>query len=428
MSLLIKNALILTPDTEIKSGYIGIDGDTIDYISAAAPEKRYDREKDMAGKLIMPGLINAHTHAAMTLLRGVGSDKSLQDWLFGSVVPIEDKLTPEDIRVGSELAIMEMLAGGVTSFSDMYFSPMETVKAVLSSGMKANINRPVQSFDPEERGEDSYRVREAIELYEAANGLGGGRVLIDFCVHAEYTCNERVTRYLSDIVRARGGNLHIHLSETKKEQLDCIDKYGKTPAMWFNDLGAFDSGAFAAHCVWLDDRDFDIFREKGVKAVHNPTSNMKLGSGFTPVQRMLDEGITVALGTDGTASNNNLDMFEEMPLASVIHNGFSGDPTIMKPADVIKMATVNGARVQRRDDTGELAVGKKADMIAIDLDRPHLTPNLDTRALVCYSAHSSDVVMTMVNGNILYENGEFLTIDRERVMHETRKTVERLYN
>ena len=221
--------------------------------------------------------------------------------------------------------------------------------------------------------------------------------------------------------------MHIHLSETRKEHQECIYKYGKTPARWFYDLGAFDSRAFAAHCVWVTEEDMELLREKDVCVVHNPTSNMKLGSGFAPIQRMLDKGITVGLGTDGAASNNNLNLLEELHLASVLHNGYSGDPTIMKPADVLRMATVSGAKIQGRSDTGELKVGKKADIAAIDLDAPHLKPNLDPLALVCYSAQGADVYMTMCDGRILYENGEFLTLDKERIYADVDSAVKLLY-
>jgi 5-methylthioadenosine/S-adenosylhomocysteine deaminase len=206
-----------------------------------------------------------------------------------------------------------------------------------------------------------------------------------------------------------------------------VEKYGKTPARWFYDLGTFDSPTFAAHCVWVTEEDMALMLEKGVSPVHNPTSNMKLGSGFAPVQRMLDLGLNVALGTDGAASNNNLNMLEELHLAAVLHNGYHRDPTILKPAQLLAMATRNGARLQGREDTGELAVGKKADIIALDLTKPHLYPNLDPLALTVYSAQGGDVAMTMVDGKVLYENGEFLTLDRERILHDAKAAVKRLY-
>lgn len=431
MKTLFQNAYILTREAgrlkTLKKAYLGIEKDKIIYVSEKAPEEPYDVIRDMQGKVMMPGIYNCHTHAPMVLLRGVGSDLALQDWLFGSVVPVEDKLGEAEIEAGSYLALMEMIAGGTVSFSDMYFQPHKTVEAVSKAGVRANINRPVQAFDPNERPEDNIRIKDALRLYDTYNGYADGRVLIDFSIHAEYTCNEKVTRYFSDLCKERNGNMHVHLSETVKEHKECKEKYGKTPARWFYDLGAFDSKAFAAHCVTLEEEDISLLKEKNVSIVHNPTSNMKLGSGFAPVQKFLDRGLNVALGTDGAASNNNLNMFEEMHLAGIIHNGFCQDATIMKADTVINMATLNGARLQGRENCGEIKVGYKADFIAIDIDKPHLTPCLDIPALIVYSAQASDVCLTVCDGNILYENGEFKTIDAEKVYFEVKKTIEKLY-
>lgn len=411
----------------IRGGCLGVNGSVIDYIGKAEPVDRYDLYWDMSGRLLMPGLVNAHTHTPMTLLRGVGSGLALQQWLFDTVFPIEDRLTPELIRTGTELAMLEMIASGTTSFSDMYMEPRETVEAALEAGLRANICRPVQCFDSSERPEDNFRVKESLKLFDQYDGAGEGRIKVDFCVHAEYTCTADVVRYYAGLVRERRGNMHIHLSETKKEHDECAARYGATPARWFADLGAFDSRAFAAHCVWVTEDDIKLMGERGISAVHCPTSNMKLGSGFAPVRKMMDMGVNVALGTDGAASNNNLNMMEELHLASVIHMGRTGDPTLIKPEEVIRMATVNGARLQGREDTGELAVGKKADIIALDITRPHNVPNLDPLALIAYCAQGADVVMTMVDGKLLYDNGRFLTLDAQRICLDALRAVETLY-
>lgn len=430
MKILFKNADILVKENNFKvisNAYLAVDGDKISYVGTEKPMGEFDEIKDMNGKILMPGLINCHNHCPMVLLRGIGSDLPLQQWLFDTVFPIEDKLTAEEIEAGSELALLEMISGGTVSFSDMYFEPETTIRAVAESGMKANITRPVQSFDPNETPEQSYRMKEAIELYDRYNNTFDGRVLIDFCIHAEYTCTETIARAFIEKVNERNGNLHIHLSETKKEHEECIQRYGKTPAEWFDSLGGFDSSAFAAHCVWLSESDMELFRRKGVSVVHNPTSNMKLASGFAPIQRMLDMGINVALGTDGASSNNNLDMFEEMHIASIIHNGYILDATVMNADTVLNMATANGARVQRRENCGELKVGNKADIIAVSLDSPHMVPALDKKALLTYSAQSSDVTMTMVDGKVLYENGEYKTLDKEKIYFDINRAVEKLY-
>lgn len=430
MKILFKNAdILLKKDsfTVLENSFLAVENDRIGYIGSEKPEGDFDEIKDMSGKLLMPGLINCHNHSPMVLLRGVGSDLPLQQWLFDTVFPIEDRLTADDIKAGSELALLEMISGGTVSFSDMYFEPETTIRAVAESGMKANITRPVQSFDPNETPDQSYRMKEAIGLYDKYNNSFDGRVLVDFCIHAEYTCTETIARAFIEKVNERNGNLHVHLSETKKEHDECVEKYGKTPAEWFDSLGGFDSSAFAAHCVWLTDSDMELFRRKNVSVVHNPTSNMKLASGFAPIQKMLDMGINVALGTDGASSNNNLDMLEEMHIASIIHNGYSLDATVMNADTVIKMATASGDEVQRRENCGEIKVGNKADIIAVSLDAPHMVPALDKKALITYSAQSSDVAMTMVDGKILYENGEYKTLDKERIYYDINRAVEKLY-
>ncbi len=431
MKLLLKHCDILVSQETglrcLEKAYLGIDGDTIDYIGTDMPQAAYDREKDMTGRLLLPGLINCHGHSPMVLLRGVGSDLTLQEWLFGKIMPIEDKLTAEDIKTGNQLALLEMISTGTTSYSDMYFEPQTAVENALACGIKANISRPVQCFSKDETYAENFRAKESIQLFRDYHGAGDGRVRIDFSVHAEYTCFEHIVGPYSADCKALGGRMHIHLSETKKEHDECVAKYGKTPAKWFYDLGTFDSPTAAAHCVFVTEEDMALMLEKGVSPIHNPTSNMKLGSGFAPIQRMLELGLNVTLGTDGAASNNNLNMMEELHLAAVLHNGFHRDPTILKPAELLAMATRSGAKLQGREDTGELAVGKKADIIALDLTKPHLYPNLDPLALTVYSAQGSDVAMTMVDGAILYENGEFLTLDADKILYEAKAAVKRLY-
>lgn len=431
MKILFKNCDIITRENDLftvkKDSFLAVDGDTISYIGDNRPEGSFDEEKDMSRHILAPGLINCHNHSPMTLLRGVGSDLPLQKWLFDVVFPIEDRLTAQQVKVGSELAILEMLSTGTTSFSDMYQDARGTIEAAIESGIKANIHRPVLAFDPEESYENNVRAKESLALINEFGSAANGRVRAQFCIHAEYTDNEKIVRAYSEDCLRYGGMMHIHLSETKSEHDECIKKYGRTPAEWFESLGTFDSPTSAAHCVWVTPGDMDIFREKGVTVVHNPTSNMKLGSGFAPIPEMLERGINVTLGTDGTASNNNLNMFEEMHIASLIHNGIRNDPTIMNPQQVLKMATVNGAVQQGRPDTGSLEVGKKADIIAVSLDRPHMYPAFDDINMLVYSAQGSDVTMTMVDGKILYENGEFKTIDAERVMFDAKRAVSELY-
>ncbi len=430
MSILFKHVDILsTNDGQfeyLKCAYLGVDGKVIDYIGTEAPAKEYSQVKEMSGKMLIPGLINCHGHSAMTLLRGVGSDLSLQQWLE-VMWPIEDRMRNEDFKSGMNMAILEMLAGGTTSFCDMYMKPDYTQACIEESGIKANLTR-VMMGGSTDTDYLSYPNRlEALQFVRAYDGAFDGRLHADWSIHAEYTIDPQIARRWAEETTALGGRFHVHISETQREHEECIARYGMTPTAWMEETGFFKIPTYAAHCVWCTEEDLQILSSHQVSVVHNPSSNMKLGSGFAPIPRMLELGINVALGTDGAASNNNLNMFEEMHLAAIIHNGYVNDPVAMKAESVVKMATIHGANVQQRSDTGSLEVGKRADIVAIDLDKPHLMPNLNPLALLVYSAQASDVVMTMVDGKILYEGGEYLTVDKERIMREFALSLRYLY-
>ena len=434
MRRLLANAGILAWEDggfrHIPRGFLGIDGDTIDYVGTRRPDAAYDEEKDMSGRLLIPGLVNSHCHAAMTLLRGVGADLPLDRWLFEAIFPVEGRMTGEDVDAGNALAMMEMLAGGITSFSDMYFFPRRLAALNERVGMKINLTGYVQAFDPDQPPDQNPRIEESIRLFDDLHGTQDGRLRVDFGIHAEYTVTEPVARRYAERIlpyRERGAALQLHLSETEKEHRECVARHGVTPAAWFERIGAFELPAAAAHCVWCTDADLDILREKGVSVAHNPGSNLKLGSGFAPVPEMLEKGLNVALGTDGAASNDNLNLFEEMHLSALLSNGLHRDATLMKPQTVVRMATLNGARLQGRADTGCLVAGMKADIAALDFSRPHLFPAFEALPMLVYSAQASDVCMTMVDGRILYENGEYMTIDAERVFHDAKRALGRLY-
>ena len=427
MSILFKNAGILANENGkfkfIKNGYLGVTGDTIDYIGTEKPRVEYSEEKDMYDKILMPGLINCHGHSAMNLLRGVGNDLPLLDWLH-IIWPIEDRMREVDFVNGMNMAILEMLACGTTSFCDMYWMPYYTHKCIGQSGIKANLTRVMMGAKDTDDYLNFPKRLEALEFKKEWDGAYDGRLHVDWCVHGQYTIEPAFAQKWADELNTLGGRLHIHLSETKNEHEESKSKYGMTPAQWFEKLGFFNLPTYAAHCVWCEDKDLEILKKHNVSVVHNPESNMKLGSGFAPVQKMLDKGINVTIGTDGAASNNNLNMFEEMHLAGVIHNGYHNDPVIMNPEAVLRMATINGAKLQGREDTGSLEVGKKADITAVNTDAPHMVPNYNTPALLVYSAQGSDVTMTMVDGKILYENGIYKTMDREKIFAEYKKSVE----
>ncbi|MDO5331379.1 MAG: amidohydrolase [Bacillota bacterium] len=454
MSTLFKNCRILTRNNgkynEIKNGFLGVDKEVIDYISDVAPQKQYDEVKDMKGKLLMPGLVNTHGHSAMTLVRGAGSGLPLDKWLNDIIFPIEARMTPEDIYNGDKIAIMEMLASGTTQVTDMYDFPYAGLLSYADTGMKVNICRVGLCFDPALEAKDWPRTAECIDLIRCVKtgknfnaelereiketdldlikkAVDADRVKADLCLHSEYLTTPKFVDAIVLANKELGARIHMHISETAKEQKDCMDRHeGKTPIQYFNEKGVFDFPVYAAHCVWLTDEDMDIIKDKDFTIVHNPTSNLKLGSGIARIADALDAGINVALGTDGVASNNNLNMFEEMHLAALLQKGEFHNPTLISDAQVIDMATVNGAKALGRPDTGSLEVGKKADIIAIDMEKMHLIPNEDTLALITFAMQGSDVCMTMVDGKILYENGEFTTIDKEKVLYEFNKSVDRL--
>lgn len=419
---------VMLPDFIIsKNCYVGIDGDSIDYVGDNPDKSKYESYRELIDCVLMPGLYNMHTHTSMTLLRGVGAGLPLDRWLNEKVFPIEAKLTEDDIRVGTRIAIAEMLASGVVSFTDMYDFPRISVEEIGVTGIKANVSRPVLALDKNEGYEDNWRAKESIAFFNECNGLFDGRVKIDFAIHAEYTSTPEVVRQYGIDCKKHGAIMHLHLSETKKEHVECKERHGKTPAKYFYDLGVFDNPTVAAHCVMAELDDVFLLQESGVTVAHNPTSNMKLGSGFMPMAAMLTSGVNITLGTDGCASNNNQNLFEEMHLASIIHMGYLNDPTLLSPVELLKMATINGATAQQRMDGGSIKVGKKADIIAVSKQAPHMMPDLDTHALLVYSAQASDVKMTMVNGKILYENGEYKTIDIDEMRFDLNKSMQRLY-
>lgn len=430
MRRLLTNCDILTSDSGLyrvlKNAYLGIDETIIDYIGTEKPLQAYDEKRDMKGMLLIPGLINCHCHAPMVLLRGVGSDLPLQEWLFDKIMPVEATLLKEDIKAGTDLAMMEMLACGITSFTDMYDYPEVTADAAGKAGIKINLCMPLVCFDASLKWNECQRVSDSINFFSEYNGTFEGRVLVDFGIHSEYLTTVNTVEHYAKACKDVGGRIQLHLSETAREHEECKVKYGKTPAEWFRDLGVFDSPVYAAHCVHCEETDLKIFKEKGVTLIHNPSSNMKLGSGFAPVSQALEQGITVTLGTDGAASNNNLNMLEEMHLASLIHKGFLNNATVVRPEQILSMVTVNGAKAQGRKNTGELAVGKKADIAAVSFDAPHMHPCIDVLPMLVYSAQGSDVKMTMVDGNIIYDNGEYKTIDAEKTKYDVQKSVKRL--
>lgn len=430
MKTIFTNAMILPGAgnwTPLKNAYLVIDGDRIVEIGSDVYHGVADRTIDCSGKLLMPGLYNLHSHTPMSILRGIGSGLPLQEWLFDRMFPLEARMNADDMRVGCRLAIAEMLSGGVVSVSDMYHHTAEYVQEFLDSGMKANVCFPIMDDNPSQGQSRVSRFDASVDFVRQFDGLNNARLKADFGIHAEYTNSpEGIARY-GAVCRDMNGRMQLHLSETAAEHEGCKQRYGKTPARFFADLGVFENPTVAAHCVFAEAADIELFAEKGVVPAHNPSSNMKLGSGVMPIRAMFDAGLRVALGTDSSASNNNQNMLEELHLAAMIHCGFNHSATAVHAAELLDAATINGALAQGRSDCGALKSGYKADLIAIDLNRPHLKPNLDCAALVAYSAQAADVSMTMIDGEIVYRDGRFLTIDTDRLDADLDASLKRVF-
>ncbi|KJS18929.1 MAG: N-ethylammeline chlorohydrolase [Clostridiaceae bacterium BRH_c20a] len=420
--ILIKNTNILAM-TE-NSGSEAIIGDILiegQYIKKVGQINDYEQDIEIINGnncAALPGLVNCHTHGAMTLLRGYADDMELMPWLEQKIWPREAKLDAEHIYWGSMLAILEMLKTGTTTFADMYFFMNKVAEAVEESGIRAVLARGMIGFNDKA----NTTLKEAKEFIPAWQGAGKGRITCMLGPHAPYTCPpEYLTKVLELAYELKVG-IHIHLAETKKEFTDIRKQYGKTPIKHVYDLGLFNVPVLAAHCVHLTEEDIDILQEVKAGIAHNPTSNMKLASGMAPIPQLLEAGVKVGLGTDGTASNNNLNMMEEMHIASLLHKVSWGDPTVMPAYQVLQMGTVFGAgAVNLIDEIGTIEEGKKADVILVDLDKPHLYPCHDIVANLIYSAQGSDVKTSIIDGQIVMKDREVLTIDEEKVKFEAKR-------
>ena len=383
----------------ISSDEVWTDGGSIAYIGPAPEElPEFERQIDLRGDLLMPGFKNAHTHTAMTFLRSCADDMPLDRWLNEQVFPREARLTDEMVYVFSVLGIMEYLTSGVTSSFDMYFHNEAYVRANTDTGFRTVICSSMNDFDS-----DPTNVEREFLLYNDYNELVSYRLGI----HAEYTTSVERIKYMASLAEKYKAPCFTHLCETRRETEDCIRRTGKTPAKYLDELGFFNYGGGAFHCVYLSEDDVRLFREKGLWAVTCPASNLKLASGIAPIQRYIDAGLKLAIGTDGAASNNALDMFREMYLVTALQKYLLGDATACDAEKVLEMACVGGARAMGLDCCDDIAVGKKADLIVIDLSRPNMQPIHNIEKNLVYSGSKENVRLTMVNGRVLYENGSF---------------------
>lgn len=407
MNIRFFNARVLSmvEGQDIFDGELWVEDSKITYVGAAMPEeereklnKKFTRNIDCDGNLLMPGFKDAHTHSGMTLMRSYADGLPLQEWLETKIFPLEAKMTDEDCGLLTKLAVLEYLTSGITAIMDMYLSPDAIAKACEETGMRVVQVSGINKFGP------------SLEVFEDRyNRLNGKHPLSSYMMgfHAEYTCDRKLLEKLSELAHKYSAPMFTHNSETVREVEECKERYGMTPTVFLDSLGLFDFGGGGYHCCHMSDEDIEIFKKRSLTAVTNPGSNTKLASGIAPVKRFLDEGINVAIGTDGPSSNNCLDMFREMFLVTGLAKLREKDASVVNGMEVLKMATVNGAKAMGLDDCDVLAEGKEADLIMIDLKQPNMQPINDIPNNLVYSGSKQNVKLTMIHGSILYEDGKF---------------------
>ena len=421
MSTMIYNvtAVLMDPaHTVLPNAYVVVDGHQITDFGAQRPQGFTGKCIDGKGGILLPGLVNAHTHVPMTAMRGYGDGHDLQDWLHNFIFPVEAKWDDRAIRSCAALGLAELIASGVTCIADMYMHTDALLREVENAGISANVScggvQFEEPFDPD-KNHDCIVQR---ELTEKWHGRDDGRIRVDASIHGEYTSHAGLWDWMARYAADHGLGMHVHLSETQTEHEQCKARHGgKSPAAVLAEHGVFDVRAIAAHCVWTTPEDWAILAEKGVSAVHNPVSNLKLGSGVAPVVDLKKAGVNVALGTDGVSSNNCTDFFGDLKLAAILQNGVRRDPLALTAWDALEMATVNGGKALGRK-TGRIEKGYEADLILLDSEALNLIPCHDAANNLAYAAHGSNVVMNMARGKVIYKNGEFLTIDIDRVKKE----------
>ena len=409
----------MTSDCSVFRGEVWTDGGRIAYAGAprAGELPEFEREIDLNGDLVLPGFKNAHAHSAMTFLRSYADDLPLQSWLFDKVFPLEARLTPEAVYAFTRLAVLEYLSGGITASFDMYFHRDAYARANIDCGFRTVICGALSAGD---------KISVAADDYAKFNALDP---LISYLpgVHAEYTADEKLLRGMSELVHELKSPFWTHNSETKSETDGCFERHGMSPTEYLDSLGLYDFGGGGYHCVWFSERDIEIFAEKGLWAVTCPCSNAKLASGIAPLERFEKRGVRLAVGTDGPASNNALDMFREMYLACVLQKLRLNDAAACPAENILLAACSGGARAMGLDGCDSLAEGKAADLAVISLHRPNMRPIHDVAKNLVYSGTRDNVRMTMVAGRILYENGEFhVGCDAEEIYAEAEKYAKEL--
>ena len=413
MKLRFYNALVLTEaGKEIFSGEVCTDGNVITYIGTEKQEGKFDREINLGGNLIMPSFKNAHTHSAMTFLRSYADDMPLNDWLFKQVFPMEAKLSPDDVYELSKLAALEYFSGGTTAAFDMYFHPDSIVQAAVDTGLRLVLCGAVSGGDNQADYDSALsRLEDYFDRFNRVNPL----VSFKMGFHAEYTTDISILKGIAELAKKYKQPLYTHNSETASEVQGCIERHGVTPTVLMENLGMFEYGGGGFHCVHMSDEDLGIFKKRNLYVVTNPCSNCKLASGIAPLAKMNEMGINLAVGTDGPASNNALDMFREMYLASVLQKVRENDAAAMPADAVLRAATSGGAMAMGLDDCVSLAAGNKADMVVIDMNRPNMQPVNNIQKNLVFAGTRDNVKMTVCDGVVVYEDGRFPTLDAERI-------------
>lgn len=424
----IENGTFVTMDERrpVLKGHMVIEDGLIAYIGEERPADADAMPVRIDGSRLafMPGLINTHGHAAMSLLRGYSDDEVLQTWLQDYMWPMEAKFRDEDVRWGSSLAVLEMLKSGTTTFVDMYDRMDEVAKVVDQSGMRGVLMRGAIGLCPEDV--QLQKLDEAVRFAKDWNGQANGRIMTMMSPHAPYTCPPAFIEKFVQAAHDLDLPMHTHMSETAAEVEQNVREYGLRPVEHLDKLGFFSRPAFVAHAVHLNDAEIELLAARGAAVSHNPASNLKLASGVARVPDLLRAGVTVSLGTDSAASNNNLDLFDEIRLAALIHKGVSGDPTVVPAAEALKLATLGGAATIRQPLLGSLQAGMKADFIAIDTDQPHFYPQSDLVSHLAYSGSGRDVVHVWVDGIQVVKDGASTLLDEERIKHEAQACYGRL--
>lgn len=406
----------------VEKGLIAIENDVIAYVGkeADAPSIRAEETIEGHGKVAMPGLVNCHTHLPMTIFRGVAEDQELGRWLRETIWPLEAKLRPGDVYDGALLGCLEMIKSGTTCFADMYFHEDMVARAVERAGLRAVLASGIIEAGDMERGERL--LREGVEFARRFHGFADGRVGVCLGPHTVYTCSPNLLIRARERASELNIGMHIHLAESKETVKSVKKKYGFTEVALLESLGFLRSDVLAAHCIYLSDEEMRLLAKRGVKVAYNPVANMKLAMGVPKIRDLVGLGVTVGIGTDGPASNNDLDMFDDVRVGALLQKVFYMDSTVLPARSVLEMATIGGARALGLEGSvGSLDVGKKADVVLVDFERPHLTPVHDFYANLVYSARGSDMDTVVVDGKVLMEGGEVRTLDEEEVRVRARE-------